>query len=114
MNTKAVVEKAISAKLIPKLKILAKSNKALKSLVKLDREQEYKLIEKLKLEAKKQIEEASKKIEYHGNKLKTIQELEAKIKAKDKIIEAQRLEIKRISPTPVSTNFDKANKHVRI
>ena len=44
VNTKTAVEKAIAAKLIPQLKILAKSNKALKSLVKLDREQEYKLI----------------------------------------------------------------------
>jgi hypothetical protein len=113
VNTKASVEKAIAAKLTPKLKVLAKSNKALKSLVKLDREQEYKLIKKLQSEAEKQISEAFKKIEYHGNKLKAIQDLEDKIKTKDQIIEAQQLEIKRLSPTPMLLCVDKANKYVR-
>ncbi|MGJ7501619.1 plasmid recombination protein [Variovorax sp. ZT5P49] len=103
VNTKASVKELMEKKLAPRLKILAESNKALKNLLALDRAKEYELLKKLQEKAEIQLKEALASKEYHGNKLKKIVELEAQnkeqakiIKAKDEVIEAQRLEIERL------------------
>lgn len=110
MNSKEAVKNALNNKLVPRLQVLAKSNKAVKELLELDREQEYKLLKKLTADAQKKLEEATKVKEYHGNKLKIIQELEAQNKAKDEIIEAQRLEIERLNPKQKLTANDPSYK----
>lgn len=98
VNTKASVLQVVKEKLVPRLNVLAKSNKALKELLAMDREHEMQLMKKLQAQATKDITDALATKQYHGNKLKAIQELEAKNKEQAEIIEALRLENERLKP----------------
>ncbi len=98
LSSRQAVKKALDEKLVPRLKILAKSNKAVKSLLEIDRGLEYRLLKKLKKETEEQLAEANRKIEYHGNKIKTIDELKVIISNKDRKIVALRAEVEKFKP----------------